>query len=135
MNAIIGMSSFLLGTDLTNKQLDFAKRIDFSSRVLLDIINDILDFSKIEAGKIDIDIHNFSFKDLLLPIESMLSPLAQLMGSDLKVESQEARGSTFYFEMCMAIGDPAKLREGLENSQKNSTAGFKGIFHPGGGRY
>ncbi len=230
MNAIIGMSRFLLETDLTDQQLDFAKKIDFSSRILLDIINDILDFSKIEAGKVDIDVHDFSLKEMLLPIDSTLSPLAQekgidfsiiispdvpevvqgdahrlrqilmnllsnavkfthkggvkgqislkeanheekqirllfsvkdtgigispeqqkkifeafsqadstttrrfggtglglaisrrlaqLMGSELKVKSKENQGSTFYFEIGMALGDPAKLKENLENSYK-----------------
>ncbi len=37
--------------------------------------------------------------------------LAQLMGSELKVESMENRGSTFYFEICMALGDPAKSQK------------------------
>ena len=239
MNAIIGMSRFLLETELTDKQLDFAKKIDFSSRVLLDIINDILDFSKIEAGKIDIDIHDFSLKELLLPIDSILSPmawekgidfkitispdvpdivrgdahrirqilmnllsnavkftpkgrvsgqislkdkdheagkatllfsvkdtgigispeqqkiifeafsqadstttrqfggtglglaisrrLAQLMGSQLKVESDQTLGTTFYFEMCMAIGDPAKLKENRQNSHKISHPDLTGF--------
>lgn len=239
MNAIIGMSRFLLETDLTEKQLNFAKKIEFSSRVLLDIINDILDFSKIEAGKIDIDLHDFSLKDMLLPIESMLSPLAQekgidfstiispgvpevvqgdshrlrqilmnllsnavkftpkggvtaqismmedeheagqvrlkfsvkdtgigitpeqerkifeafsqadstttrqfggtglglaisrrlvqLMGGDLKVKSRENQGSTFYFEICMALGDPAKVKENPKNSYGILAPDLKGF--------
>lgn len=85
MNAIIGMSRFLLETDLTDEQLNYAQKIDYSSRVLLDIINDILDFSKIEAGKIDIDIHDFSLKDMLLPLESMLVPLARKKGIDFDI--------------------------------------------------
>jgi PAS domain S-box-containing protein len=239
MNAVIGMSRFLLETDLTDEQLDFAKKIDFSSRVLLDIINDILDFSKIEAGKIDIDIHDFSLKEMLFPIDSMLSPpaqekgidftiaiapdvpdvvqgdahrlrqilmnllsnavkftgkggvtgqisleskdheagrvtllfsvkdtgigispaqqkkifeafsqadstttrrfggtglglaisrrLVQLMGSELNVESEENRGSTFYFKMDMAMGDPAKLRENQQHLHKIAPPDLKGF--------
>ncbi len=239
MNVLMGMSRFLLETDLTDKQLDFAQKIDFSSRVLFDIINDILDFSKIEAGKIDIDVHDFSLKDMLLPIDSILSPLAQekgidfsitispdvpevvqgdahrlrqilmnllsnavkfthkggvtgqisvkqgadeggqiellfsvqdtgigispeqqkkifeafsqadstttrrfggtglglaisrrlaqLMGSELKVKSSENQGSTFYFEICMNIGDPAKLKESLESSKKIAPPDLKGF--------
>src|SRR5438270_1853639 len=50
MNGVIGMTGLLLGTELDQKQRDFAEMIRSSAESLLSILYDILDFSKIESG-------------------------------------------------------------------------------------
>ncbi|HEY0142451.1 MAG TPA: response regulator [Thermoanaerobaculia bacterium] len=57
MNSIIGFSEILierLGTQISEKHLNFLRHIHESGHHLLSIINDVLDLSKIEAGKMEI---------------------------------------------------------------------------------
>ncbi|MCC6395820.1 MAG: response regulator [Bacteroidetes bacterium] len=60
MNGVIGMTSLLLETPLTDEQHEFAETIRSSGESLLAILNEILDFSKIESGKTDLEQLPFS---------------------------------------------------------------------------
>lgn len=55
MNAVIGFTSLLLETPLSDEQRDWVRTVRSSGEALLTIINDILDFSKIESGKLELE--------------------------------------------------------------------------------
>src|SRR5437868_9295433 len=63
MNAIIGMTDFVLDTALSPLQREYLKIVQESAESLLTLINDVLDFSKIEAGKLDLEEVEFSLRD------------------------------------------------------------------------
>lgn len=68
LNSIIGFSEVLVDRipgGLNPEQEKVVNTVLESGRHLLDLINDILDLSKIEAGKMDLDVIEFSFRDLL----------------------------------------------------------------------
>src|SRR5574344_2544088 len=73
MNAIIGLSELLVDTKIDEKQYDFIKKINTSSKLLLGIISDILNFSKIEAGNfdLDLDLKAFSLENLLSQLRAI----------------------------------------------------------------
>ena len=72
MNAVIGMTS-LIRHDAGNKDkvIEYADKIDISSRHLLGIINDVLDMSKIEAGKTVFKYNDFSILNFIQEINNL----------------------------------------------------------------
>ena len=73
MNGVIGMTSLLLLSDLTQTQREYVNIIENSGESLMNIINEILDFSKIESGHMELEETAF---DLRLCIEDVLDLMA-----------------------------------------------------------
>ncbi len=114
MNGIIGMTELLLGTDLEDRQLKFAKTIQRSADSLMAIINDILDFSKIEAGKLEIENINFNLLELIEDIAEMMAERAHLKGLEL-ISALSSELSSGIFN-----GDSNRLRQVLVNLLGNA---------------
>src|SRR5205823_7933677 len=62
MNGIMGVTSLLLGTELTAEQREWLLLVRESSDSLLRVINDILDVSKIEAGRMTLEPIDFPLR-------------------------------------------------------------------------
>jgi len=65
MNAVIGMLELLNDTELSEDQRELLDIASNSSQNLLVVINDILDFSKIESGSVELDLLEFSLKEVV----------------------------------------------------------------------
>jgi PAS domain S-box-containing protein len=76
LNAVVGMTSLLLDTKLSDDQKDCAETIRSSSEALLSIINDILDYSKIEVGKLELEYHSFDLRNCIEESLDLLSSIA-----------------------------------------------------------
>ncbi|MBP5162421.1 MAG: transporter substrate-binding domain-containing protein, partial [Spirochaetales bacterium] len=114
MNAIIGLSSLALRNEaLPAETVEYLNKIGESSRHLLGLINDILDMSRIESGRLLLRKEEFSFKEMLEQINTMV--MSQCKEKGLRYECSVTGGvSDFY------IGDDMKLKQVLINILSNA---------------
>jgi len=113
MNGVIGMTSLLLDSPLSDKQREYAQMAHTSSEVLLHLINDILDFSKIEAGKLELEILDFNLPDVLHELAELLTISARCKG--LRFSCTIAPGTPE-----LLCGDRNRLRQVLLNLASNA---------------
>jgi len=112
INGIIGLTQFLLETDQSVDQKEYADLIYNSANDLLRIVNDILDWSKIQAGKLSIEMIPFDLKQFLDAIANHHLHLPS-KSSDLLVES------SFQKEQFI-LSDPSRLKQILNNLLSNA---------------
>jgi PAS domain S-box-containing protein len=113
MNGVIGLTSLLLETSLTDEQRQLAETVRASGNALLSLINGILDFSKIEAGKMDLEHIHFDLNNILDDFVSSLAVQAQSKGLELIYGIAPEIPP-------MLIGDPGRLRQILINLAGNA---------------
>ncbi|KAI7872546.1 hypothetical protein BDF14DRAFT_1754573 [Spinellus fusiger] len=105
---ITGMLNFLLDTELTAEQVDYAHTIQQSAESLLVVINDILDLSKVEAGMMKLEWEAFSLVAMIEDANELLSTLAVQKGLELSFWANEDVPS-------IVVGDRIRLRQVLLN--------------------
>jgi PAS domain S-box-containing protein len=113
MNGVIGMTSLLQDTKLTNEQREFVTTIRNSGEALLTIINDILDFSKVESGKLELERVPF---ELSTCVEEALD----LSSLDAAAKRIELTYSIAPDVPAWIVGDPTRLRQIFVNLANNA---------------
>jgi len=73
MNGVLGMLDILVRSGLDETQRWPAKVASDSANALLRILDDILDYSKLEAGQVEIEVTDFSVRDVTNGVMSLLS--------------------------------------------------------------
>ncbi|CAJ0856099.1 292_t:CDS:10, partial [Entrophospora sp. SA101] len=105
---ITGMINFMLATNLTTEQMDYAHTIQQSADALLLVINDILDLSKVEAGMMKLEMEPFLVRDMIDDTNELLSTLAIQKGLELSFIVEENVPE-------VVCGDRIRLRQVLLN--------------------
>ena len=114
MNAIIGLDSLALRIeDLPAEAREYLIKIGESAHHLLGLINDILDMSRIESGRMVIRKEEFSFRNMLEQINTMV--MSQCDEKGLRYECKMLGGVSDYY-----IGDDMKLKQVLINILSNA---------------
>src|SRR5664279_2275852 len=113
MNGVIGMSSLLAETDLTERQMDYTKTITTCGESLLNVINDILDFSKIESGNMELEREDFNLRACIEDVLDIFTTKAASLGLDLMYHID-------HNVPLQIVGDDLRLRQILTNLVSNA---------------
>ncbi len=113
MNGIMGFTSLLLETDLTQIQRNYLVTIQKSALNLLNLVNNILDFSRLDAGELQLEQIPFSLHDCIDDVLSILSPLANAK----QLEFTALIDKTIPRQI---LGDPLRLRQIITNLASNA---------------
>jgi PAS domain S-box-containing protein len=113
LNAVIGMTTLLLDTPMSEDQRDFARTIRASGENLLEIINDILDYSKADVGKLEIERQPFDLRRVVEESLDQVIPRALEKNLNLAylIEDGTPEG---------LIGDAVRVRQILVNLLSNA---------------
>ena len=114
MNAIIGLDSIALkDPNLPARTRDQLEKIGGSARHLLSLINDILDMSRIESGRMTLKNEEFSFREMLEQINTMIH--GQCEGKGLTYDCRISGHVDDHY-----IGDDLKLKQVIINILGNA---------------
>ncbi|MBU2977119.1 ATP-binding protein [Alteromonas sp. C1M14] len=113
MNAIIALTDMVLDMDMADNQREYLKKIQTSSRSLLQLLNDILDYSKLEAGKFDINHEPFDLYRVLSNVLHLFQTTAVQKGLSISA-SVDASVPRF------VLGDAPRIGQILNNLLGNA---------------
>lgn len=113
LNGILGFTTLLLKTGLSNQQKDYMSTIEQSAQGLLTVINDILDFSKLETGQLTLEYKPIFVRELVEEIFSIYAPQAHEKNIRLLaiINHNVPRN---------LLGDPQRLKQVISNLISNA---------------
>jgi signal transduction histidine kinase/CheY-like chemotaxis protein len=113
MNGVLGMTSLLLDSPLSQEQREHVETIRQSGDALLTLVNEILDFSKIEAGKIVLEKKPFALAACIDEVINLLALTARRNKINLISFIEPHVPPAF-------LGDTARIRQILLNLVGNA---------------
>jgi signal transduction histidine kinase len=115
LNAILGYTELILDNiygETPDKMRAVLDRVQSNGKHLLGLINDVLDLSKIEAGQLTLALSDYSIKDVVHGVYSVVESLATAKQLALKVEVPP--------DLPVAHGDERRLTQVLLNLVGNA---------------
>jgi signal transduction histidine kinase len=115
LNAILGYTELILDSiygDMPPQMCEVLERVQSNGKHLLGLINDVLDLSKIEAGQLTLSLDDYSIKDVVHNVFTVVEPLATEKNLALKVELPN--------DLPTAHGDERRLTQVLLNIVGNA---------------
>jgi signal transduction histidine kinase/CheY-like chemotaxis protein len=110
LNSIIALSGVLgrrLSKKIPEEEYGYLEVIERNGKGLLNMINEILDISRIEAGREEVEISEFSVRELVLEVVLNIRPQADQKGIELLADPQNPD--------IRITSDAEKLRHVLQN--------------------
>jgi signal transduction histidine kinase len=115
LNAILGYTELILDSiygDVPERMRSVLERVQSNGKHLLGLINDVLDLSKIEAGQLTLSLEDYSIRDVVHSVFTLVEPLAEEKHLALKVELPD--------DLPVARGDERRLTQVLLNLVGNA---------------
>jgi CheY-like chemotaxis protein/nitrogen-specific signal transduction histidine kinase len=113
MNAILGFTEILLSEPATESQQRHLTTVRNSARSLLRLLNDILDTAKLDHGAMELEIHDFSLRDVCNQVIAAMRVNAQAKGLQLDLDYPATLPEFFK-------GDALRLQQVLINLVGNA---------------
>ncbi len=113
MNAVVGISHFLINEEPRQDQKESLESLQFSAEHLTALINDILDYNKLEAGSIEFEFTEVNLETLSAKIIKAHSALAKEKGISLVLELDEEMHP-------LVIADQTRIYQVLNNLINNA---------------
>lgn len=113
MSGIVGVTSLLEQTELSNNQREYVAALQESSLALNALIDDVLDLSKIEAGKYALEEDSFDLAKTMFGVAQMFTASANAKGLELFLNYSPELPKYVY-------GDGKRLRQIVLNLVSNA---------------
>ncbi len=114
LNGIVGITDILLADkECPEKIKERLNIIKSSSRILRNVVNDILDFTALKSGKINIFENNFSLKQLISNVDSLMRPQIESKGLKFIVDYDKNISPVL-------LGDEFRINQIIMNLLSNS---------------
>jgi PAS domain S-box-containing protein len=113
LNAVIGLTSLLMRSEMSEEHQEYVKTIQVSGEMLLTLINDILDISKVEAGELKLERHIFNLRKCVESAVDLVAPRAAEKQLELSYHVEPD-------VPCNVIGDVVRLRQVILNLLNNA---------------